>query len=201
MSFILVPQVGECFHLLEQLDFLLFIFITGFPPYLENLENLEFFHFLFQTLKMPQKVVKTWNFNSKPWKKNLKLANSMFQALLFKMSFTKIILIYFVISILSTQTRIRRQIDLWFHCFFLEITWKIYGILCHKRSGNLALTVIEILTHFEIFIIKICMKVPGILHQKPWKNLEFRTKGLRKPGICYLEKKWEPCISNTSCPL
>ncbi len=43
----------------------------------------------------------------------------------------------FVISTLSTQTLIQSQIDLGFHCFYLEITWKIHGILCHHRSGNL----------------------------------------------------------------
>ncbi len=79
-------------------------------------------------LQFAQKVVKTWTFNS------------MFQAWLFKMSFTKIILIYlFVISTLSTQTLIRSQIDLEFHCFYMEITWKIHGILWYKRSGNPAL--------------------------------------------------------------
>ncbi len=57
-------------------------------------------------LEFAHKVVKTWNFNSKPGK-NMKFANSMFQASFFKMSFTKIILIYFfVISTLSTQTLI-----------------------------------------------------------------------------------------------
>ncbi len=50
---------------------------------------------------------------------------------------TKIFLIYFfVISALSTQILIQSQINLGFHCFYLEITWKIHGILCHKRSGN-----------------------------------------------------------------
>ncbi len=87
-------------------------------------------------LEFPQKVVKTGNFNLKPGK-NVKFANSMFQASLFKMSFTKIILIcFFVISTLSTQTLIRSQIDPGFYCFYLEITWKIHEILCHKRSGN-----------------------------------------------------------------
>ncbi len=135
------------------------------PPYLENLENLEFCHFLFQAWKMPgicSKSGKTWNINTKH-RKNLKFANYMFQASLFKMSFTKIILIYFfIISTLSTQTLIRSQIDIGFHCFYLEITWKIHGILCHKRSGNPA----SVLAHFEIFITKICTKVPGIWHKK-----------------------------------
>ncbi len=109
-----------------------------FLPYLENLENLEFCHFLFQAwkcLEFAQKVVKIWNFNSKPGKTwNLQI---LFQASLYKMSFTKIILIYFfVISTLSTQTLIRSQIDLGFHCLFLEITWKIHRVFCYKRSGN-----------------------------------------------------------------
>ncbi len=105
------------------------------------------------------------------------------------MSFTKIILIYFfVISTLSTQTLIGSQIDLGFHCFYLEITWKIHGILCHKRSGNPA----SVLTDFKIFILKICMKVPSIWHKKTWKNLEFRTKNLEKTWNLVFGKKWEP---------
>ncbi len=61
---------------------------------------------------------KNLEFKLKIWGKNLKFANSMFQASLFKMSFTKIVLIYFfVISTLSTQTLIRNQIVLGFHCF------------------------------------------------------------------------------------
>ncbi len=128
-------------------------------------------------LEFTQKVVKTRIFNSKPGK-NLKFVNSMFQALLFKMSFTKIILIYFFVkSKLSTQTLIQSQIDLGFHSFYLEITWKIHGILFHKRIRNLA----SVLTHFKIF------------PKKTLKNLEFGPKILRKPGICYLGKKWEPC--------
>ncbi len=142
-------------------------------------------------LEFPQKVVKTGNFNLKPGK-NVKFANSMFQASLFKMSFTKIILIcFFVISTLSTQTLIRSQIDIGFHCFYLKITWKIHGILCHKRSGNPA----SVLTHFEIFITKICMKVPEIWHTKNMKKtLEFRTKNLEKTWNLVFGKKWEPCV-------
>ncbi len=74
-----------------------------------------------------------------------------------------------VISSLSTQTLIQSQIDLGFHCIYLEITWKIHEILCHQISGNPA----SVLTHFNIFITKICMKVPGIWH----------TKNLKKSGI------------------
>ncbi len=119
----------------------------------------------------------------------MKFATSMFQASLFKMSFTKVIMIYFfVISTLSTQTLIQSQIDLGIHCFYLEITWKIYGILCHKRSGNPA----SGLTHFEIFITEICLKVPGIWHKKTWKNLEFRTKNLEKTWNLVFGKSGNP---------
>ncbi len=117
---------------------------------------------------LAEKVVNTWNFYSNPGK-NLNFANSMFQTSLFKISF-----------------------DLGFHCFYLKITWKIHGILCHKRSENPA----SVLTHFEIFITKICMKVPGIWHTQKWeKNWNLGPKTLRKPGFWYLKKKkWEPCL-------
>ncbi len=48
------------------------MFISGFPPYLENLENLEFCHFLFQAWKMPgicSKSSKNLEFELKTWKK------------------------------------------------------------------------------------------------------------------------------------
>ncbi len=142
------------------------------------------FVFFFQAWKMPGICSKS--------SKNLKFSNSMFQASLFKMSFTKIILIYFFVkstlSTLSTQTLIRSQIDLGFHCSYLEITWKIHGILCHKRSGNPA----SVLTHFEIFISKICMKVSGIWHKKLLKAWNLGPKTLRKTWNLVFGKKWEP---------
>ncbi len=112
----------------------------------------------------------------------------MFQASLFKMSFTKINLIYFVISTLSTQTLIRSQIDLGFYCFYLEIIWKIHGIFWHRRGGKPA----SVLTHFEILITKICMKVPGICTKKLEKTWNLGPKTLRKPGIWYLKKSANP---------
>ncbi len=109
----------------------------------------------------------------------------MFHVSLFKMSYAKIILLYFfVISTLWSQTLIRSQNDLGFHCFYLDITWKIHGILCQKRSGNPA----SVLTHFKFFITKICMKVPGIWHKKTWENLEFKTKNLAKTWNLVFEK-------------
>ncbi len=66
----------------------------------------------------------------------------------------------------------------------LLLTWKIHGILCHKRSGNPA----SVLTHFKIFITKICMKVPGIWHKKLEQIWNLGPKTLRKPGVWYLEK-------------
>ncbi len=86
-------------------------------------------------LEFAQKVGKTWNFNSQPWK-NFKLVNLEFKDLLFKMSFTKKIIYIFVISTLSPQALIQSQIDLGFYCFYLEITWKIHRSLYHQRSGN-----------------------------------------------------------------
>ncbi len=107
------------------------------------------------------------------------------------MSFTKIILIsFFVISTLSTQTLIRGEIDLGFHCFYLEITWKIHGILCHKRSGN----PVSVFIHFVIFITKMCMKEStwNLAHKKTCKNLEFRSKNLEKTWNLVFGKMWEP---------
>ncbi len=40
------------------------------------------------------------------------------------------------IYITNTKTMIQSQIDLGFHCIYLEITWKIHEIVCHLRSGN-----------------------------------------------------------------
>ncbi len=116
----------------------------------------------------------------------------MFQASFFKMSFTKIILIYFFVisTTLSTQTLIWSQINLGFHCFYLKIALKIHGILCHKRSVNSA----SVLTHFEIFITKICWKVPGIWHNFFFLNWNLEPKTMRKPGIWYLEKSANPVI-------
>ncbi len=80
--------------------------------------------FSFQGLENAWNLLKSGILTQNLEKKTLKLANSMFQASLFKMSFTNIILIdFFVISTLSTQTLIRSQIDLGFHCFYLENTW------------------------------------------------------------------------------
>ncbi len=80
---------------------------AGFLPYLENLENLEFCHLLFQIWKMPgicSKSRKTWNFNSKP-RQNLKFGNSKFTDSLLKMSFSMKKNLYInVISTLSTET-------------------------------------------------------------------------------------------------
>ncbi len=105
------------------------LYRAGFPRYQENIINLEFCHLLFQAWKL-LKNCKTWKFNSKPGKTYF--VNFVFQDVIFK-----IILIYvFVISALSTQTLIQIHIDLGFHCIYLEITWKIHGILCHQRSGN-----------------------------------------------------------------
>ncbi len=97
---------------------------TGFPPNLENLEFVIIFSRPGKCLEFVQKVVKTWNFNSKPWK-NLKFANSVFKVSLFKMSFYKensdLHLCH--IYIININIVIWSQIDLGFHCFYLGNTW------------------------------------------------------------------------------
>ncbi len=63
----------------------------------------------------------------------------------------------FVISVLSTQTLVQSQIDLGFDWIYLEIAWKIHGILCHQRSGNPGLVRWYLhcaLTEADIFLVK-----------------------------------------------
>ncbi len=87
-------------------------------------------------LEFAQKVVKTWNFNSKPEKLEIckfYVSSFTFQDVIYKNN-SDLHLCH--IHIINTNTVIQRQIDLGFHCFYLEITWKIHGILCHQRSGN-----------------------------------------------------------------
>ncbi len=55
----------------------------------------------------------------------------------FEMLFTKTFYLHLShIYIINTNTVIQSQIDLGFHCFYLEITWNIHGISCHQRGGN-----------------------------------------------------------------
>ncbi len=130
----------------------------------------------------PWKTFKTWNFVvflsrnfiSKPRKK-LKFANFMFQASLFKMIY------FFVISTLSTQTLIRSQIDLEFHCFYLENTWNF--VSQEKWEHYICFNT------FQDFYNKTLYESTWNLAQKIW-NL--RPKTLRKPGIWNLEKSGNP---------
>ncbi len=111
---------------------------TGLPPYLEN---LEFCHLLFQVWKMSgvfSKSAKNLEFNSKPGK-IVNLKNLMFPDYIFRVSLQKIFYMY-IISKLSTPTLNQHQINLGFHCFYLEITWKIHAMSCHQRSGNTAMS-------------------------------------------------------------
>ncbi len=106
------------------------------PPYNARVPTLPgkpgILSFSFPGLEFAQKVVKTWNFKLKTWKKNLEIckfyaSSFTFQDVIYKNNF-------FVICTFSTL--VRSQTDLEFHCFYLEITWKIHGILCHKKSGS-----------------------------------------------------------------
>ncbi len=76
--------------------------------------------------------------------------NIIFKFSVSEMSFTttKNLIYIFGISALLTQTLIQSQIDLGFHCFYLEITWKIHEILCHQRSGNPVATKTSYVTMF-----------------------------------------------------
>ncbi len=55
---------------------------------------------------------------------------------MFVFNYNKFYLHLCYIYISNTNTVIRNQIDLGFHSFYVEITWKIHGILCYQRSGN-----------------------------------------------------------------
>ncbi len=138
------------------------------------------------TKEFAQKVVKTWNFNSKPREKTLKFANSMFQTSLFKMSFTKIILLYFfVISTLSTQTLIRSQIDLGFHCFYLENTWNF-------ASQEMWEPCICFNTFRDFYDYNLCENTWNLAQKNLEKLWKFRTKNLEKIWNLVFGKKWEP---------
>ncbi len=84
-----------------------------------------------------KKSRKKWIFLFKP-RKNVKLINLVFQDSLFKVSFTQKIIQSNLchIYIINTNTVIQSQIDLRFHYFYLEITWKIHGISFHQKSAN-----------------------------------------------------------------
>ncbi len=70
-------------------------------------------------------MVKTWNFN---WKKT-ELVIFVFSGSVFQMSFNtrKDYLNQWLIYIIITNTVYQSQIDLGFHWFYWEITWKIHG--------------------------------------------------------------------------
>ncbi len=110
-----------------------------FQHYLENLANLKFCHILFSGLEnawIGSKSVKGWNFNSNPRKKHeickFNVPKVTFRDVIYK----KIHLHLCHIYIINTNTVIQRQVDLGFQCFYLEITWKMQGMLCYQRSGN-----------------------------------------------------------------
>ncbi len=74
---------------------------------------------------------KNRNFNSKPGKR-LEFRKFDVSRLTFQGVFTKPIIYIIVISKLSTPTLwFEAKFNLGFHCFYLEIIWKIHGISCH----------------------------------------------------------------------
>ncbi len=82
------------------------------------------------------KIIK---FELLPEKKTLNTIDLRFQDSLFKISFKNILIGLCYIYIINTNTVIRSQTDLGFHCFYLDITWEIHGISCHQRRGNPAI--------------------------------------------------------------
>ncbi len=84
-------------------------------------------------LEFAPKMVKTWNFNLKPGK-NLKFANSMFQASLFKMSF-----LFSSLSYLHYQHKHNDSKPNWPWISLLlpGITWKIHGFCVTREVGTL----------------------------------------------------------------
>ncbi len=98
-----------------------------------------YFSRLGKCLEFAQKVVKIWNFNSKPGeRKNMpkkKIGNSMFQDSLFKMWFTKYFHLHFchiyIINTTSSNPNLSgTSLHLFYFCYFiylfclyLEITW------------------------------------------------------------------------------
>ncbi len=81
---------------------------------------------------------KTWDFKSKLGrKKPLKFGNYVFENSLSRCHLQTRKIWFTSLSYSHYQHKHWfSQIDLWFHCFYLEITWKIHGILYHHRSGN-----------------------------------------------------------------
>ncbi len=87
-------------------------------------------------LEFAQKVGKAWNFNSKPGKyyieRKFGVSRFTFQDVISKKeSFTSFSYLHYQHKHCDFE-----PFDLEFHCFYMEITWKIHGILCHQRSGN-----------------------------------------------------------------
>ncbi len=80
-------------------------------------------------------------------------------------------------------------------------TYCLYPAMPGYSMSNLKNEWTSVLTHFEIFITKICMKVLGIWHKKPWKTLEIRTKNYEKTWHLVFGKKWEPCLGNKGLSL
>ncbi len=78
---------------------------------------------------------KTWNFNSKLWKIWI-LRISYFQINLSRCRYKKSFTSMLYLNWQNKNSVIQSQINLGFHCFYLEITWKIHGIPCHQRSGS-----------------------------------------------------------------
>ncbi len=126
------------------------------------------------------KTVKTCNFNTKPRKK-LVLCKFCFQDSLFKMSFSKEILIYAFVNICIIKP----------NCIYLEITWKTHRILCHQRNGN----PVCFNTFWDFYNYNLYESIGNLVQNNLEKNWNLGPKTLRKPGIWYFEKGGNPVCS------
>ncbi len=109
-------------------------------------------------MEFAQNVRTNWIFNSKPGKKHeictFSVLRFTFQDVIYKKKkFT--FLSYLHYQIINTNIVIQSHNDLEFHCFYLEITWKIHGISCHQISGNPG-SCIQLFTLVKLVLAMLC---------------------------------------------
>ncbi len=106
---------------------------SGFQPYLKTCDSVISFSRPGKCMEFGQKVGKAGILTQSFEICKFSVLSFTFQNVIYK-QFSFISLSY--LHYRNTNTVIQRQIDLGFHCFYLEITWNIHVILCHQRSGN-----------------------------------------------------------------
>ncbi len=126
--------------------------VAGFPLYRGKPWILPFTFQPRKYLAIAQKLggkpgILVENLEKKQQISNCFVSRFTFQDVIYKKNLLHLRHIY----IINTNTVIWSQIDLGFHCFSLEITWKIHGISHHQRSGNPVLVLdTSCLTNFHL---------------------------------------------------